>query len=312
MVLSLSAQGPSVQANLNSAEILIGDEVVLTISISHEDGVRLKNIGLGALEELEKLEVKQINPADTASRSPYNIQQEIILTSFDSGVYQLPAIPLTFASNAGDQIVNTRPLQLTVIPYPVQLTDSTDIQPIKDIIKEQVGLEDALPYLLILVSLLLVGFGVWWLVKGRRRQKVETGPIVPQLKAHELALQKLETLEKEPWLSQGAYKTYQSELSYILREYFENRYGVNALEATTFDLLKHLQDLDIEDWYDQLKDLLQKSDLVKFAKAEYPIDFHESAFSLVKSFVEDTQEIPVDLEEEEEGESEENNATTES
>ena len=82
-------------------------------------------------------------------------------------------------------------------------------------------------------------------------------------------------------------------MSYILREYFENRYSINALEATTFELLKHLQNLDIPDWFDKLKDLLQKSDLVKFAKAEYPLDFHESAFNLVKSFVETTQEIPV-------------------
>lgn len=302
LALGLRAQSPDVGAQLSASEILIGDEVVLTLIISHGDEVRLKNIGLGALEAIENLEVKQINPADTASRSPYNIQQQIILTSFDSGVYQLPAIPLTFASSSGDQVVNTQPLQLLVTPYPVQLTDSTDIQPIKDILKEKVGLEDALPYLLIGVSLLLIGFGIWWLVKGRKRQKVDTGPVTPPLKAHELAFQKLAVLETEPWLKQGEYKTYQSELSYILREYFENRYGVNALEATTFELLKHLQNLEIEDWYDQLKDLLQKSDLVKFAKAEYPLDFHESAFALVKSFVEDTQEVPLETEEDEENE----------
>lgn len=299
LVFGLTAQTPDVSAQLSTAEILIGDEVVLTLSISHPDEVRLKNIGLGALEAVENLEVKQINPADTASRSPYNIQQEIILTSFDSGVYQLPAIPLTFASSTGDQIVSTKPLQLLVTPYPVQLTDSTDIQPIKDILKEKVGLEDAMPYLLIIFSLLLIGFGIWWLVKGRKREKADLGPVVPPLKAHELAFQKLAVLEKEPWLSQGEYKKYQSELSYILREYFENRYDINALEATTFDLLKYLKNLDIEDWYGQLKDLLQKSDLVKFAKAEYPLDFHESAFTLVKSFVEETQEVPVAPEEDE-------------
>lgn len=304
---SLLAQAPLVDAQLDKAEILIGDEVRLTLSVSHGDGYQLKSIGLGSLESIEKLEVKQINPADTASRSPFNIQQQIILTSFDSGVYQLPAIPLTFASSSGDQVVNTNPLQLLVTPYPVQLTDSTDIQPIKDIIKEQVGIEDALPYLLIVLGALLISLLIWWLVKGRNRPKVDTAPVVPQLKAHELALQKLGVLEKEPWLEQADYKKYQSELSYILREYFENRYGINALEATTFNLLKHLKDLDIQDWYDQLKDLVQKSDLVKFAKAEYPLDFHQSAFTLVKSFVEATQEVP-----EAPKEDKENEVTTES
>jgi hypothetical protein len=290
---SLAAQAPSVQARLSNGEILIGDEVTLLLTISHDATVRLKNIGLGVLQDIEKLEVKRINPADTASRSPYNIQQEIILTSFDSGFYQLPAIPLTFTSSNGDQTISTNPLQLLVKPFPVQLTDSTDIQPIKDILKESVSMEDFFPYLLAVLLLLLIGFAIWWFFKRRNRSKLDVTPAAPALKAHELALQKLAVLQNKDWLSQGSFKEYQSELSYILREYFENRYGINALEATTFDLLKRLQTIDIENWYTQLKDILQQSDLVKFAKAEYPLDFHQEAFNQVKSFVEITQERPV-------------------
>ena len=83
-LLGLQGQSLSVDALLSTNEMLIGDEVKMTISISADPSVRINAIGVGVLEKLDKIEVKNIAPEDTASREPvFNIDQEITMTSFD-------------------------------------------------------------------------------------------------------------------------------------------------------------------------------------------------------------------------------------
>lgn len=68
--------------------------------------------------------------------------------------------------------------------------------------------------------------------EGRRAEK----PLLP----HELALQKLVALQQQKLWQKGDVKPYQSELTFIIREYLENRFNIQALESTTDEIVQNL------------------------------------------------------------------------
>ena len=103
-------------------------------------------------------------------------------------------------------------------------------------------------------------------------------------------------LEQSDLLDNGEVNAFQTQLTYILREYLEGRYDIHALESTTDDILTSLRSIGVPDeWRVQLRQMLQTADLVKFAKAEPPLGFHVEALYSVKTFVEQTKEEIDDL-----------------
>ena len=108
-------------------------------------------------------------------------------------------------------------------------------------------------------------------------------------------------MEDEKYWQQGEVKKYYSELTNIVREYLEGRYDILALESTTDEILKDLQDLKEEEFevelWSKLKDMLQTGDLVKFAKAKPNIEKHSQYLKDAKEMVRTTKKV-VDLSEE--------------
>ncbi|MEL7221632.1 MAG: hypothetical protein AAGJ93_09955, partial [Bacteroidota bacterium] len=93
-------------------------------------------------------------------------------------------------------------------------------------------------------------------------------------------------------LPDGKIKQFQSELTYVLREYLENRYDIQALEATTPEITQQFQGIDLADsTQQQLKSILDTADMVKFAKAKPPLEVHPKALSSVKAFVLETKAV---------------------
>ena len=115
---------------------------------------------------------------------------------------------------------------------------------------------------------------------------------VEQRSAHEIAIEQLQALRAAQLWQKGAVKEYQSRLTRVIREYLENRYEVNALESTTEQILQELKQVDFNsDWKDKLREMLQMADLVKFAKAEPPADFHGRMLDNAEAFVRATQAV---------------------
>ena len=93
-------------------------------------------------------------------------------------------------------------------------------------------------------------------------------PAPPPVPADITALAKLRALAQSDWLAAGKIKEYYSGISEILRAYLEGQYRVPALERTTSELMRDLRkrsDPSV-DLQAELQQLLEESDLVKFAK----------------------------------------------
>jgi len=108
--------------------------------------------------------------------------------------------------------------------------------------------------------------------------------------AHEIALTKLKKLEDKQLWQKGQLKEYQSELTYIVREYLEKRYGIQALESTTAEIITELKNEDISEGHKkQLSEMFNMADMVKFAKATPPLDIQSKLLNEAESFVFNTK-----------------------
>ncbi|MCH2084010.1 MAG: RDD family protein [Saprospiraceae bacterium] len=288
LMCSLKAQ-LSVSAELDSTNILIGDQVRLHLLINHLPDVKIQRIDLSGLQSVEEIEVLDIQRLDTInSKDEFLLEQWFTLTSFDSGAHWVPPIPVEYVYKGQNGKAETNQLPLIVRPFPIE-SDTSQLAPIKPIIEEPLKFEDFMWYL---IGILLVGGLIGFLIYQSRRKNEEEEEEIIEIKrpAHEIAIDKLGRLKAAKLWQQGKIKDFHSELTYILREYLENRYEVQALESTTYEIKQALGKLDIpEDYRMQIQQLLQTADMVKFAKAEPPVEMHADALSKTESFIDSTK-----------------------
>lgn len=277
-----------VDGRVDTADMLIGDQIRYTLTITTQPGTTIQQVNTQALANAEGFELIRTGQLDTIAQKPeLLLTQEFTLTSFDSGDYYLPELPVTYLQNGTTKTVRTNPIPVRVRTIPVS-ADHTELQPIKPIIEEPLNLRDVLPYILGILALLLLTLLISWLVRRKREPKKEVPPPPPR-PAHEVALEQLEQLENSRLLDQERYKDFQSQLTAILRVYLEERFGIRARESTTGEIITQMEGVAAQkDWRHELRTMLETADLVKFAKAKPPRSFHEEALQMVRSFVENT------------------------
>ncbi|MFN7115360.1 MAG: RDD family protein [Saprospiraceae bacterium] len=280
----------SVGARLDSTRILIGDQVKMHIQLNAPGNVRVQPPDLTVFDSLQGVEIVDTTAWDTLQRGAnYILEQELTLTSFDSGVYILPRIPVTYLQNGKIGIAETNTLRLEVSTIPIA-SDTVQLAPIKPIIQEPRTLEDLVPYLIPLLIIIIIGCIIYLIVNRKKKPKVVAPP--KPLLPHEIALQKLVTLQQQNLWQKGEVKQYQTELTFIIREYLENRFKIPALESTTDEIVQNLRKTDIEErWRDRLQELFVNADLVKFAKAQPPMTIHEQGMQEAIHFTWETKPI---------------------
>jgi hypothetical protein len=150
-----------------------------------------------------------------------------------------------------------------------------------------------------LYSGILLAAGVFLYILYRywkKRQEKKTGVqyTPPPRPAHVLALERLAILKEKKLWQQGLVKQYYSEVTEILRQYIENRYGLMALEQTTDEIMTGLAGLNLIP--DALRDtelMLRRADLVKFAKHQPGIPEHEETMNIAYKVVNRTKAVEV-------------------
>ncbi len=183
------------------------------------------------------------------------------------------------------------------IDIAVMEKDSFDISPIKTIIKEPINWSDYRPYALAFFGIVLALASFFFYKNYQKRRKalpVEKVEII--IPAHEIALDKLRGLDQKK-LWQSDIKTYQSELTHIVREYLENRYHIPALETTTDEIVNAIQKKELtSDVIGEMKNILQVADLVKFAKSKPSLNIHQEFMEKALEFVQETKKIIIEPE----------------
>ncbi len=293
-LLALQAGGlaqPKAVASLEQQQITIGDQVSYRLTVTYDEESEIDSVGLQQLRQVPGVEVLSAPPAEQGQRGQFRtLDYDILITSFDTGRYELPAIPVYYQRLAESHQATSNVVSLTVTAPPLAAADSTGILPIKDIVSEPASFRDFWPYLAIVGGgLLLLALLLYWL-RGRKKGPAAAAP------ERELALpayleQELQRLAGAQAWSQGNGHAFQVELNQLLRFYLDARYDLHTREKTSSEILRSLQGEDFpESLLPRLQELLQKVDLVKFAKAAPGDAFHREALQQVREVVQKTKD----------------------
>lgn len=138
------------------------------------------------------------------------------------------------------------------------------------------------PASLVLAVILLLAAGLYRLVGRRRRNVVVIEPEAPPEPVaptpYQVALERLDRLERERWPAQGKVALHYESVTQVLRQYLEHAHEVPALERTTSELLWALPPhLGRGGLRDRCHDVLGEADLVKFAEVR-PTDRRAADF----------------------------------
>jgi len=182
---------------------------------------------------------------------------------------------------------------LTVNTIPLQ--PDQDIKDIKDIMEVPFSLMDwllahKLPIGLTILAIVLIIVGIILYRRYLNTPKTEEKTFVPKEAADIVANRKLDELKNKKLWQKGDVKEYYSELSYIVREYIENRFQLRALELTTDEIIalsKGISEIEKRE-ESKLEQILMLADMAKFAKQQPIATENEEALKNAYLFIEQT------------------------
>lgn len=280
-----------VSSSLDTTDITIGDHVRLAVSAENMgDGFLL----FPAPDEISQNGIEVISQSMDTTRDGngkiLKITQLSTITSFSEGHDTIN--PLAVRYQQGGDSANaiwTEPMYLTVNSVEVDTTQA--IKDIEDIMKVPLTFKEILPWILLVLAIAAIAVGVWFLRKHLKNKKKDT-PAAPKpdIPADTLALSQLEDLRTQGLWKQGRAKEYHTNLTDILRQYLYNQYDIDAAEMTSDQITEacsEKQDISAEQ-NDNLRQILQTADLVKFAKAEPQPWEHDRSMSQSVDFVSQT------------------------
>lgn len=280
----------SIKATVDSTGMMIGDQQQLHLTIQHPSSATVQSFYASALDTIENLEIISESDWVKSNTEPVTLQKDITFSIFDSGYYFIPRIPHAMILDGDTSLHYSNDIPIAVST--VMASDSTSLAPIREIKEEPLKLEDFLIYIYGLIGLAaIVGLLYWFLNRPPAEKEVVIIPeeIIP---AHVTALEKLRKLKGQELWQNGQQKEYHSELTFIVREYLENRYSISALESSTHEILGDLKKVDFDDRFkDNLTEMLSIADLVKFAKAESTGDINTRIINQAEEFIQATKII---------------------
>jgi len=294
------AQKTSARVTVQPAEIMLGGQAVVELEVLTPKGrdILLPVYGDTLISGIEVL--RMLTPDTVIAHEVMTIRQKYIITSFDSLLYFVPGMKVidgldTIKTNSFGLKVITPTLSDSTMAYlelmHTQQTDSIDFEKLglADIKKNYdppFVWQDYLQYLwvalAILVLLAIIGFGIYLMLRKKEKGYYFKPEVI--LPPHVLALKALDKVKSEKIWQQGQEKIFYTEITDILREYIEKRFGINAFEKTSDEILDTVKMFEQADSASEnLRQILKLSDLVKFAKYK-PLP-NENDLSLVNSYL---------------------------
>lgn len=264
-----SVRAQQVYSFINKDSLRVGDKfdyyLVVKQNKKYDDVIYPDSSQFGSWFHISN--VKNYSKTDFSDSLVYSLQ------FFGVRDTLIPPMKVAFVSGNDTTVKKTAPISIF---FKTEIKNKKDakFQPLKPIFEFALSL---LPYILILIALLLLGwFGYRWYKKKQLEEKPEEKP-KPEPKVFVDPLNELEkklfSLRSDDSLTNRDYKTFYSKLGDALREYFENVYHITALELTTRELIRELDTIAVDrELFKQTNAILRQADMVKFAKFTPTVD----------------------------------------
>lgn len=307
--MTLAQQRAIVTAKMDSTYLLMGKKTVIHIELTQDKGEVGYFVGENSDRLTDFVEVSSRSEADTVDIGSNRIQinRDLIIQSFDSGLYVIPEQQFVM----GVDTFRSNPLTLKVIPVIVDsMMTVHDFKPVEGV---PFRLLDFLPsfiadyWWIYLLVLILIGGVIFVYLKWLRNGRVPLLPKKKPIPPFEEAMERLEALKQKKLWQAGQDKEYYTELTDILRVYIFRRFGINAVEMTSSQIISTLRrNEETRAVNEQLNMILEVADFVKFAKMRPLPDDNERSMNRAVNFVNETKPAATPEENPEDSHSENN------
>ena len=282
------AQQTLIDVKVDTADILVGEQTTLHVTVTTDPNRRII-IPLPSDTLMTGVEVISVSDADsTVADGRLVIRRDILVTSFDSSLYLLPP----FIAIDGADTIASNQVALKVSTVPVDVDNPEKFYDIKDVWKPPFVLADYYPWIFGILTALFLICVIGYLVQRyrRHRSEVPVKPAEPELPPYETAIRELDSIKDQKLWQQGLNKEYYTQVTDTLRRYISRRYGVNAMEKTSEEILAIIErETDEHTVYDTLRQVLRLSDYVKFAKLHPLPDENDESMRNAYLFVNQTK-----------------------
>ena len=254
-----------VEQQVEPSKVKIGEPFTRTVAITHPPEQRWELIAPRDPGDFEVLhQARRRDDRVHESVTTFSLR----MAAFALGTLTLPPLELEVWTGEGPRVFASEPSSIEVIAtLPDEVAreggELHDIRP-----PEQIAVPSYTLGWILLAAAALVALG--YLAWRRWRQPRPARLAPPPLEPLEVRTrQALRALAAENLPAQGRFKQYYVRLSEIVRGYLGERFGVEALECTSSELLAALGGISPPGLpREQLGDFLSDSDLVKFARAQ--------------------------------------------
>lgn len=258
------AQNISVKAAVDSSSYEVGDYINYTITVNSGKGININPPSIkDSLSGAELIET--LAPASEEKDNRVTTTFRYVISKYDSGDVRIPPIAVAY-STGGSEKKTVLTNQVFFSVHTMKIKEGDEIKDVKEPIK--IPLDWKLILIWVLAFLAIAGIAAYLFFYFRRKRLQRRGIVkVIRKEPHEEALDALKALEAKKLWQSGRIKEYHSEITEIIRRYFEQRFHIPALEITTGELLYTLGRIkEAGPVHETTSEFLNNADLVKFAK----------------------------------------------
>ena len=286
------AQSVIVDATIDSLQIYIGEQAKIKLQATFDaDKQAVFPVYPDTL--VRGVEVLDIAKPDTQLLNNGQravVTQTYTITSFDSALYYLP--PMEVLVDNKSYYSKALALKVYSMDVPIDPENPEQFFGPKTIMKAPFAWEDW--YVAIAAALLFTPFLLLliFLIKRIRDNKpiIRKVKVEPKLPAHQVAMKEIERIKAEKIWQKGQPKEYYTELTDALRTYIKERFGFNALEMTSSEIISKLMEIKDKEAIADLRALFQTADLVKFAKHNPMMNENDANLINAIDFINETKE----------------------
>ena len=280
-----------VESSIDPIQILIGEQAHLKLQVSYKKGLSLILPQFKQSEFITPgVEVLEMSQADTAQldNGMISVSRIYTLTSFDEQLYYLPPLPV----QVDGKKYQSKNLALKVLTVPVDTLHPENFYPPKDV-------QDN-PFLwsewrgvfwlsLMLLFLFCLTCYLFICLKGNK-PIVARVRIIKKVLPHQRAMDEIEKIKADRMVASENQKEYYTRLTDTLRKYMQERFGFNAMEMTSSEIIARLQEVEDKKMIDELRELFTTADLVKFAKYKSLINENDANLVNAIEFINSTKQ----------------------
>ena len=289
-------------AKADSSAIMIGDQIGMDFGIklpvqSQVQWPLITDTLSSHIEVVKKDKIDTITEANVMT-----LKQRLLITSFDSGYFEVPPFEILYRLPDDTTVYKANTGSFFLQVYVPEVDTAKPFKVIKGPVEEPYTFAEIFPWILLgLVIIAAIVFLIIYLKKRKNNQPLFRSKPKPLPPPDVEAINKLEELRLARVWQSGKVKLYHSSLTDIMKNYLKRRFGFDAPEMTTDEIMDALQQHHINQGVtEKLKGVMQLADLVKFAKAQPAPLENDLSLEHCVDFVKETKPVTVEPKEEEE------------